>query len=41
MKIELEKEEVDQIMALMQNSTVPISQAEMAVKLYNKFKEAK
>jgi len=39
--IDLTPEEVKVIISLMDNSQVPISKAEEALKLYKKFKEAK
>ena len=41
MNIELTKEEKDEIVKMMEASSVPIAKAEGAVKLYKKFKDAK
>ena len=39
MKIELTKLEIENIIKMMEASSVPIAQAEPALKLYNKFKK--
>jgi len=41
MKIDLTKEEVDKIVQMMEGSTIQMAFAEEALKLLNKFKEAK
>ena len=41
MKVELEKEEVDEVILMMEGSTVRIGIAEKALALLKKFKEAK